>query len=55
MANNIKSNEQKYSAILGSLLSAPFVESYWARRARMLTLETELSPLDYKACINLLI
>uniref|UniRef100_A0A1I8BGZ2 Uncharacterized protein n=1 Tax=Meloidogyne hapla TaxID=6305 RepID=A0A1I8BGZ2_MELHA len=41
-------DQQKYLAVLNELNSFPCSQSYWARKSRMLTLESEFGPLDFK-------
>ncbi|KAF7637990.1 hypothetical protein Mgra_00002693 [Meloidogyne graminicola] len=45
---HISSDQHKHLAVLNELNSFPCSESYWARKSRMLTLESEFSPLEFK-------
>ncbi|CAK5097597.1 unnamed protein product [Meloidogyne enterolobii] len=40
-------DQQKYLSVLNELNSFPCSQSYWARKSRMLTLESEFGPLEF--------
>uniref|UniRef100_A0A915LWX6 Uncharacterized protein n=1 Tax=Meloidogyne javanica TaxID=6303 RepID=A0A915LWX6_MELJA len=51
MSNNTtattSTDQQKYLSVLNELNSFPCSQSYWARKSRMLTLESEFGPLEF--------